>query len=51
VLSDDVCCRAGLAPDALSSREVAIRGRDLPIRVRTAPAARLLATAAEATSL
>ena len=42
VLSEDVCRRAGVADAALPSREVAIRGRDAPIRVRTAGTARLL---------
>ena len=42
VLSDDVCRRAGLAADALPVTEIAIRGRDVPITVRTAVTARLL---------
>ncbi len=36
VLSDEVCKTAGLAPDALPSTKVAIRGRVEPMIVRTA---------------
>jgi adenylate cyclase len=45
VLSDDVCRRAGLADNALPAREVSIRGRDAPLRVRTAATARSVAAA------
>jgi adenylate cyclase len=33
VIAEDVCRHAGLVPDALSTREVTIRGRDRPIMV------------------
>jgi adenylate cyclase len=42
VISEEVCATAGLAPDALVRSEVAIRGRDQPIGVRTAADAALL---------
>jgi len=42
VISDEVCRTAGLAADALSAREVAIRGRDKPIVVRVAEHATML---------
>ena len=42
VLSDEVCKTAGLAPDALPSTEVAIRGRVEPMIVRTAGKAVML---------
>jgi adenylate cyclase len=42
VLSDEVCKTAGLAPDALPSTEVAIRGRVEPMTVRTAGKAAML---------
>ena len=35
VISDEVCVAAGLAPDALTRQEVAIRGRDEPMVVRS----------------
>jgi adenylate cyclase len=43
VLSDEVCKTAGLAPDALPSTEVTLRGRVEPIVVRTAGKAAMLA--------
>jgi adenylate cyclase len=42
IISEEVCHAAGLAPDALSKREVAIRGRDDAITVRVAERAHLL---------
>ena len=42
VLSDELCKTAGLAPDALPSTEVAIRGRVEPMIVRTAGKAAML---------
>jgi adenylate cyclase len=36
VVSEEVCATAGIAPDALSRTQVAIRGRDEPMVVRTA---------------
>ncbi|HTR58506.1 MAG TPA: adenylate/guanylate cyclase domain-containing protein [Casimicrobiaceae bacterium] len=42
VLSEDVCQRSGVGAATLSSREVTIRGRNAPLRVRTAAAARIL---------
>jgi adenylate cyclase len=44
VISEEVFRAAGLAPDALATREIRIRGRDLPLTVRLAERARLLAT-------
>ena len=35
VISDEVCATAGIAPDALTRQEVAIRGRDEPMIVRS----------------
>jgi adenylate cyclase len=46
VISEDVCRMAGLVPDASSTREVTIRGRDRPISVRVAVRANLLAAIA-----
>jgi adenylate cyclase len=46
VISDDVCRRAGIALDALPSREVTIRGRDAPIHVRMAVTAQSLSAIA-----
>lgn len=34
VIAEDVCRNAGLVPDALSTRIMAIRGRDQPLTVR-----------------
>ena len=45
VFSEDVCRTAGLASDALATREVPIRGRDRPLRVRLAQHASLLSAA------
>lgn len=42
LISEEVCHAAGLAPDALSRREVTIRGRDRSIAVRLAERASLL---------
>ena len=42
VISEEVCRAAGLAADALSTREVAIRGRDRSMTVRIAERAYLL---------
>jgi adenylate cyclase len=42
LISEEVCHAAGLAPDALSRREVTIRGRDRSIAVRIAERASLL---------
>jgi adenylate cyclase len=43
VLSEEVCARAGMSGSAaLSSREIAIRGRNAPMQVRTASTARAL---------
>ncbi len=36
IVSEEVCNTAGIAPDALTRAQVAIRGRDEPITVRTA---------------
>ena len=44
LISDDVCRRAGLAPDALPAREVAIRGRSAPLHVRAVEDARRVLT-------
>jgi adenylate cyclase len=46
VLSEEVCARAGVISSALSSREVAIRGRNAPMEVRTAATAHVLSTQA-----
>jgi adenylate cyclase len=46
VISEEVCRTAGLAPDALSTREVSIRGRDRPMTVRLAKRANLLSAVA-----
>ena len=43
VLSEDVCQRSGLPAATLSSREVTIRGRNAPLRVRTATTAHVMA--------
>jgi adenylate cyclase len=45
VISEEVCRAAGLASDALSTREVAIRGRDRSMTVRIAERASLLSKA------
>jgi adenylate cyclase len=45
VLSEDVCQRSGLAAATLPSREVTIRGRNAPLRVRTAATAQVLTAA------
>jgi len=43
VLSEEVCARAGMSGSAaLSSREIAIRGRNAPMQVRTASTAHVL---------
>ncbi|WP_420969236.1 adenylate/guanylate cyclase domain-containing protein [Bradyrhizobium sp. B120] len=44
VISDEVRVTAGLADDALPAQEVAIRGRNAPMTVRTVEATRVLAT-------
>lgn len=44
IISDPVCVAAGLAADALDSREVEIRGRTEPLHVRTAETAKAVAT-------
>jgi adenylate cyclase len=46
VISEEVCRTAGLAPDALATREVPIRGRDQPMMVRLAERADLLSALA-----
>jgi len=46
ILSDEVCRTAGLAPDALTTREVSIRGRGKAMTVRLAEHANLLSAAA-----
>jgi adenylate cyclase len=46
VIAEEVCRTAGLAPDALSTREVAIRGRERPMTVRLAERANLLTAVA-----
>jgi len=43
VLSEEVFRTAGLAPDALATREIRIRGRDRPMTVRLAERAKQLA--------
>jgi adenylate cyclase len=45
VISEEVCRGAGLASDALATREVAIRGRDRSMTVRVAERASLLSKA------
>ena len=42
VIAEDVCRNAGLPPDPASTREVTIRGRNAPLRVRTAAKAHVL---------
>ena len=42
VLSDDVCRRAGLALDSLPAKEIALRGREEPMRVRIVSRAAIL---------
>ena len=42
LISDDVCRRAGLAPDSLPSHEVTIRGRSVPLTVRAVESAMLM---------
>ncbi|MHC2435859.1 adenylate cyclase [Bradyrhizobium sp. USDA 4451] len=44
VISDEVRATAGLADDALPAQEVAIRGRNEPMAVRTVETTRLLST-------
>ncbi|MBR1208249.1 MULTISPECIES: adenylate/guanylate cyclase domain-containing protein [unclassified Bradyrhizobium] len=44
VISDEVRVTAGLADDALPAQEVAIRGRNAPMTVRTVEATRVLST-------
>ncbi len=51
VLSDDVCRRAGLAPEALPAMEIALRGREEPMRVRLAARASMLAGATGSVAL
>ena len=46
VLSEEIFRTAGLAPDALVTQEMRIRGRDKPMTVRLAKRAKLLAAAA-----
>ena len=46
LISEEVCRRAGLAPDALSTREVSIRGRSVLLGVRAAQEARLVSATA-----
>jgi adenylate cyclase len=48
IISDEVCVTAGLAADALPTREVEIRGRTEPMHVRTADDAKTLAAPLEA---
>ncbi len=43
-ISENVCRAAGISPDALTTRDVAIRGRDGSIRVCVAERAELLST-------
>jgi adenylate cyclase len=47
VVSEEVCTRARLAPDALARTVVAIRGRDEPMTVRTAADPTVLASLLE----
>lgn len=42
-LSEEVCRNAGLAPDALATREVPIRGRDGPLTIRVVERASMIA--------
>jgi adenylate cyclase len=44
VISEEVCKKAGLAPDRLTRSEVSIRGRDQPMTVTTATDPTLLAS-------
>jgi len=44
IVSEEVCRTAGLAPDALTRTEVAIRGRNQPMIVRTAADPTVLAS-------
>ena len=46
LVSEEVCRRAGFFSEALSVREVAIRGRSVPLGVRAAQNARLVSAAA-----
>ena len=46
LVSEEVCRRAGFSSEALSVREVAIRGRSVPLGVRAAQHARLVSAAA-----
>ena len=46
VISEEVFRLAGLAPDALATRELPIRGRDTPISVRVAERANLVSAVA-----
>jgi adenylate cyclase len=48
IISDEVCVTAGLASDALVTREVEIRGRTEPMHVRIADEAKALAAVLEA---
>jgi len=45
LIAEEICRTAGLAPDASSTREISIRGRDRPIMVRLAERANLIAAA------
>ena len=45
ILSDEVCSTAGLAPDAMTTREVSIRGRGKPMMIRLADHASTLSVA------
>ena len=51
VLSEDVCQRSGLGAATLPSREVTIRGRNAPLRVRTAATAQVLTAAIHPTRI
>jgi adenylate cyclase len=44
IISDEVRVTAGLADDALPAQEVAIRGRNEPMTVRTVEKTQLLST-------
>ena len=44
VISEEVCNTAGITPDGLARTDVAIRGRDRPMTVRTATDPTLLAS-------
>ena len=46
LIAEDVCRTAGLAPDASSTQEMPIRGRDRPLKVRLAERANLLSAVA-----